>query len=63
MLGEHGYQVQVILLKGFFIDRFQDLKNLTAYEVTIRGGDLNLAVIYHYYRLLKTFKPLNMCRF
>lgn len=56
-LGGNGVQVYVILLTGFFADRFEDLDNVTVIEVTSRGGDFNLAVVANYIKILRRIRP------
>ncbi|GAB5479624.1 glycosyltransferase [Marinobacter nauticus] len=57
LLGEQGVVVYVVLLRGFFADRFQDLENVTVIEVGSRGGDFNLFVVANYVRILKRIRP------
>ncbi len=38
--GEQGVVVYVVLLRGFFADRFQDLENVTVIEVGSREGGI-----------------------
>lgn len=56
-LGESGVQVTVILLKGFFADRFDGLDNVSVVEVTSRGGDFNISVVANYVRILRRVRP------
>ena len=56
-LGENGVRVYVVLLKGFFADRFQGLENVSTVEVTSRGGDFNLFVVANYVRILREIRP------
>ena len=57
LLGQEGVAVYVVLLKGFFADRFQGLENVTVVEVPSRGGDFNIFVVANYVRLLKRVRP------
>ena len=56
-LGESGVQVYVILLRGYFAERFEGLSNVSVIEVRARGGDINLAVVANYVRLLRRIRP------
>lgn len=56
-LGESGVRVYVILLKGFFADRFEGLDNVSVIEVKSRGGDFNFAVVANYVRILRRLRP------
>lgn len=56
-LGESGVEVTVILLKGFFAERFEGLDNVTVVEVGSRGGDFNLAVVANYVKILRRIRP------
>lgn len=56
-LAAGGVQVHVVLLKGFFAERFSDLDNVTVIEVAKRGGDLNLTVVANYVKILKRIGP------
>lgn len=56
-LGEGGVQVTVILLKGFFAERFEGLENVSVIEVPSRGGDFNLAVVANYVKILRRLRP------
>lgn len=56
-LGESGVQVTVILLKGFFADRFYGLKNVSVVEVKSRGGDFNVSVVANYVKILRRISP------
>ncbi|GGY79048.1 glycosyltransferase [Marinobacter zhanjiangensis] len=56
-LGESGVRVYVILLQGFFAERFEELDNVSVIEVKSRGGDFNLAVVANYVRILRRLQP------
>ncbi|MFL1466411.1 glycosyltransferase [Marinobacter sp. HN1S83] len=56
-LGEAGVKVYVVLLQGYFADRFADLENVTVIEVKSRGGDLNLFVVANYVKILRKIRP------
>ena len=56
-LGESGVHDYVVLLKGFFADRFQGLENVSTVEVKSRGGDLNPLVVVNYVRILHEIRP------
>lgn len=56
-LGEAGVKVYVILLKGYFADRFASLDNVTVIEVKSRGGDFNLFVVANYVKILRKIAP------
>ncbi len=56
-LGEAGVQVYVILLQGYFSERFDDLDNVTVIEVKSRGGDFNFFVVANYVRILRRIGP------
>lgn len=56
-LGVRGHKVIVVLLKNTFRARFEHFKNVSVFEITSRGGDLNLFVVYNYWRLLKRTRP------
>ena len=56
-LGEAGIRVHVILLKGFFAERFVGLENVTVVEVKSRGGDFNFFVVANYMKILKEIQP------
>lgn len=56
-LGAAGVQVYVILLKGYFADRFAGLDNVSVLEVNSRGGDFNFFVVANYVRILKKISP------
>ncbi|MEP1216525.1 MAG: glycosyltransferase [Marinobacter sp.] len=52
-----GVRVYVILLKGYFAERFADIDDVETIEVKSRGGDLNLLVVANYIRILKSIRP------
>ncbi|EON90642.1 glycosyl transferase family protein [Marinobacter lipolyticus SM19] len=56
-LGESGVQVYVILLQGYFADRFVGLENVTVIEVKSRGGDFNFFVVANYVKKLREIRP------
>ena len=56
-LGASGAQVYVVLLEGYFADRFANINNVETVEVKSRGGDLNLFVVANYVRILKKIRP------
>ncbi|WP_148861666.1 glycosyltransferase [Marinobacter fonticola] len=56
-LGEDGVRVYVILLKGFFAERFAELPNVSVIEVASRGGDFNLFVVANYIKILRDIAP------
>lgn len=56
-LGESGVQVYVVLLQGYFADRFEGLDNVSVVEVRSRGGDFNAFVVANYVRILRKIKP------
>ena len=56
-MGLRGHKVTVVLLKGSFKERFSNLKNVTVENVKSRGGDLNILVVWKYFKLLKKIKP------
>lgn len=56
-LGESGVGVHVILLQGFFAERFEGLDNVTVIEVSSRGGDFNFFVVANYVKILKDVAP------
>lgn len=56
-LGESGIRVYVILLEGFFADRFIGLENVTVIEVKSRGGDFNFLVVANYVKILRQIRP------
>jgi glycosyltransferase involved in cell wall biosynthesis len=56
-LGESGVLVYVVLLKGFFADRFEGLENVSVIQVASRGGDFNLFVVANYVRILREICP------
>ncbi|WP_323751844.1 glycosyltransferase [Marinobacter sp.] len=57
LLGQQGVAVYVVLLKGFFAERFRDLENVAVVEVGSRGGDLNFGVVANYVRILRQIRP------
>lgn len=57
LLGEDGVSVVVILLKGFFAERFADLPNVRVIEVASRGGDFNIFVVANYVKILRKIAP------
>lgn len=57
LLGESGVKVYVILLQGYFEDRFVDLDNVTVINVKSRGGDFNFFVVGNYVKILREIKP------
>lgn len=56
-LGASGVKVYVVLLKGYFAERFSELENVTVIEVKSRGGDFNLFVVANYVRFLREIRP------
>lgn len=56
-LSQKKHQVYVILLKGFFEEKFDAIPNVTTISVLKRGGDINISVIYNYVKILKKIKP------
>lgn len=56
-LGGLGVEVYVVLLKGFFAERFVGLDNVEVVEVASRGGDFNLFVVANYVRILRRIRP------
>lgn len=56
-LGESGVKVYVVLLKGFFAERFVGLENVTVIEVKSRGGDFNVFVVRNYVKILAGIRP------
>ncbi len=56
-LGAAGMAVSVVLLKGYFAERFADLDNVTVIEVTSRGGDFNVFVVANYVKILRAIGP------
>ncbi|WP_372958810.1 glycosyltransferase [Marinobacter sp.] len=56
-LGESGVQVYVVLLNGYFADRFDGLENVSVIEVKSRGGDFNVFVVANYVRILRRLRP------
>ncbi|MCK0107576.1 glycosyltransferase [Marinobacter sp. S0848L] len=56
-LGASGVAVTVVLLKGYFPERFDDLENVTVIEVTSRGGDFNVFVVANYVKILRAIDP------
>lgn len=56
-LGESGVQVYVILLRGYFAERFEGISNVSVIEVKSRGGDFNLFVVANYVKILRQVRP------
>lgn len=56
-LGSAEVKVTIVLLKGFFADRFDGLQNVDVVEVNSRGGDFNLAVVVNYLMILRKIRP------
>lgn len=56
-LGASDVQVYVVLLEGYFAERFANMDNVETIEVKSRGGDLNLFVVANYVRILKKVRP------
>ncbi|MGM0769379.1 MAG: glycosyltransferase [Pseudomonadota bacterium] len=57
LLGSSGVRVYVILLRGYFADRFVGLENVSVIEFKSRGGDFNLFVVANYVMKLLEIRP------
>jgi glycosyltransferase involved in cell wall biosynthesis len=55
--GEKGYRVFVVVLQNKFEEKFKGLPNVEIKSVNKRGGDINVLVLWNYYRFLKQVKP------
>lgn len=52
-----GHKVYVVILKNMFKDKFEMVENLNIINIDSRGGDINMFVVYNYYKILKKIKP------